>query len=151
MLFGVVNAQIAFQRMMNTVLADCIASDFCRVYIGGTAVYSNTYREHAAHLNAMLSAVETSRPVSKQPECFARYHQTVHLDYLVGVGGIRVDPSTTRAIDEYLEPHTVSEVHSFLGLAGYCSRIRRARRTALRPYSCRLAIVLGVPTGSDSQ
>ena len=44
----------------------------------------------------------------------------MHLDHLVGAGGIRVDPSTARAIGEYPEPRNESEASSFLGLAGYC-------------------------------
>ena len=118
--FGLVNAPAVFQRMMNTALADCIASGFCRVYIDDIVVYSKTYEEHVAHLDAVLSAIEASRLVCKPPKCYVGYRQIVHLGHLVGSGGIRVDPSTTRAIDEYPEPRNASEVRSFLGLAGYC-------------------------------
>ena len=71
------------------------------MYIDDIVVYSRTYDEHAAHLGAVLSAIEANRLVCKPSKCFVGCRQIVHLGRLVGVGGIRVDPSTTRAIDEY--------------------------------------------------
>ena len=68
MQFGLVNAPVVFQRMMNTALADCIASGFCRVYISDIAVYSKTHEEHTAHLDAVFSVIEASRLVYKPPE-----------------------------------------------------------------------------------
>ena len=118
--FGLVNAPTVFQRMMNTTLADCIASGFCRVYIGDIAVHSKTYEKHVAHIDAVISAAESICIVCKPPKCFAGYRQNVHLGHLVDAGGIPADHSTTRAIDEYPEPRNTSEVRSVLGLAGYC-------------------------------
>ena len=106
--------------MMHTTLADCIASVFCCVYIGGIVVYSKTHEEHIAHLDAVLSAIEASRLGYKPPECYAGYRQIVHPGHLVGAGSIRVDPPTARSIDEYPEPRNASEVRSFFGLVGYC-------------------------------
>ena len=103
MLFGLVNAPAVFQRMMDTALADCIARGFCRVYIDEIVVYSKTNEEHVAHLDDVLLAIDANRLMCKPPKCFVGYRQIVHLGHLVGSGGIRVDHSTARAIDEYPE------------------------------------------------
>ena len=39
--------------------------------------------------------------------------------------GIRVDPTKIKAIVNWKPPRNVTEVRSFLGLAGYCRRFMR--------------------------
>jgi hypothetical protein len=41
------------------------------------------------------------------------------LGYIISNGGISVDPATVKEIVEWSIPSTVTEVRSFLGLAGY--------------------------------
>ncbi|XP_047171847.1 uncharacterized mitochondrial protein AtMg00860-like [Vigna umbellata] len=44
------------------------------------------------------------------------------LGHVVSAGGISVDPAKVRAVLEWESPRSVSEVRSFVGLAGYYRR-----------------------------
>jgi hypothetical protein len=46
----------------------------------------------------------------------------VFLGYVVTAQGIEVDPAKIEAISSWLQPKTVTQVHSFLGLAGFYKR-----------------------------
>ncbi|GJS40069.1 putative reverse transcriptase domain-containing protein [Tanacetum coccineum] len=46
----------------------------------------------------------------------------IHLEHVINRGDIHVDPSKIEAVKNWKAPRTQSEVHSFLGLAGYYYR-----------------------------
>jgi hypothetical protein len=46
----------------------------------------------------------------------------VFLGFVVSAKGVEVDEEKIKAIREWMPPQNVSQVRSFLGLAGFCRR-----------------------------
>ncbi|GJT85582.1 hypothetical protein Tco_1067299 [Tanacetum coccineum] len=62
------------------------------------------------------------RPSSSPWGAPTREEHEVHLGHVINGDGIHVDPSKIEAVKKWKAPRTPSEVHSFLGLAGYYRR-----------------------------
>jgi hypothetical protein len=48
--------------------------------------------------------------------------QVAFLGDVISKGGISIDPSKVQVVLSWKEPTSVSDIQSFLGLAGYCRR-----------------------------
>ncbi|KAL0543592.1 hypothetical protein IC582_018692 [Cucumis melo] len=98
MSFGLTNAPAVFMDLMNRVFREFLDT-FVIVFIDDILIYSKTEAEHEEHL----------RMVS-------------FLGHVVSKAGVSVDPAKIEAVTGWTRPSTVSEVRSFLGLAGYYRR-----------------------------
>ncbi|TYK21327.1 ty3-gypsy retrotransposon protein [Cucumis melo var. makuwa] len=98
MSFGLTNAPAVFMDLMNRVFKDFLDS-FVIVFIDDILIYSKTEAEHEEHL-----------------------HQVTFLGHVVSSEGVFVDPSKIEAVTNWPQPSMVSEICSFLGLAGYYRR-----------------------------
>ena len=92
------------------------------VFIDDILVYSRSEEEHIRHLRFVLQTLREHQLYAK----FSKYEfwldQVVFLGHIVSKDGIQVDPKKIEAITEWPRSTTVSEVRSFLGLAGYYRR-----------------------------
>jgi hypothetical protein len=55
----------------------------------------------------------------KLSKCEFWLKQDYFLGHIISEGGISVDPSKIQDVLSWEDPKNVSEIHSFLGLAGY--------------------------------
>ncbi|KAA0042480.1 pol protein [Cucumis melo var. makuwa] len=92
MSFGLTNAPAVFMDLMNRVFREFLDT-FVIVFIDDILIYSKTEAEHEKHLR-----------------------------HVVSKAGVSVDPAKIEAVTSWTRPSTVSEVRSFLGLAGYYRR-----------------------------
>ncbi|KAA0045416.1 pol protein [Cucumis melo var. makuwa] len=120
MSFGLTNAPTVFMDLMNRVFKDFL-NTFVIVFIDDILVYSKTEVEHEEHLR-----------------------------HVVSEDGVSVDPAKIKVVTNWPRPSTVSEVRSFLGLAGYYRR--KAYENSFQNLKQKLvtAPVLTVPDGSGS-
>ncbi|KAL4362299.1 hypothetical protein GQ457_04G021100 [Hibiscus cannabinus] len=98
--FGLTNASAAFMDLMNRVFHEYL-DQFVVVFIDDILVYSQTEEDHDRHLRLM---------------------EVVFLGHVVSSEGIRVDPKKVEAVVNWKQPKMVTEIRSFLGLAGYYRR-----------------------------
>jgi hypothetical protein len=59
---------------------------------------------------------------AKLSKCSFYQKQIHYLGHIISEEGIKVDPEKIRAIEGWPTPRNVSEVRSFMGLAGYYRR-----------------------------
>ncbi|KAA3471063.1 DNA/RNA polymerases superfamily protein [Gossypium australe] len=109
MAFGLRNAPAIFMDLMNWIFRPYL-DRFIVVFIDDILIYSYDEPEHAEHLRIVLQTL-------RDKHFFANF-----LGHIVSVAGIRVDPSKISAVIDWKPPRNVTEVCSFLRLAGYYKR-----------------------------
>ena len=95
---------------------------FVIVFIEDILVYSKNNTEHAMHLRLVLQTLREHQLYAKFSKCEFWLEEVAFLGHVVSKKGIQVDPKKIEAITEWPRPTTVTEVRSFLGLAGYYRR-----------------------------
>ncbi|GKC24594.1 reverse transcriptase [Tanacetum coccineum] len=78
-----------------------------------------TREEHEDHLRIVLEILRQKKLYAKFSKCDFWLGQVAFLGHIVSVDGITMDPGKVEAITKWPRPTTVTEVRSFLGLAGY--------------------------------
>ncbi|XP_016205923.1 uncharacterized protein LOC107646239 [Arachis ipaensis] len=92
------------------------------MFIDDILIYSRTEKEHEEHLRMVLQILKEKKPYAKLSKCEFWAKEVKFLGHVVSNGGIGVDPAKIEVVLEWEQPKTVTEIRSFLGLAGYCQR-----------------------------
>ncbi|KAM2782206.1 hypothetical protein COP1_011852 [Malus domestica] len=95
---------------------------FVIVFIDNILVYSKSKADHIQHLNLVLKKLREHRLYSKFSKCQFCLTQVAFLGHVVSVQGIQVYPQKIAAMENWEQPRNITEVQSFLGLAGYYRR-----------------------------
>jgi hypothetical protein len=115
MSFGLTNALAYFMYLMNIVFMPEL-DKFVVVFIDDILVYSENEKDHEEHLRIVLTRLRDHKLYDK----FSKYE--FWLKKVLSENGVSVDPSKVQEVMDWKTPITVSEVRSFLGLAGYYRR-----------------------------
>ena len=107
--------------MMNKVFMDFL-DKFVVVFIDDILIYSKSKDEHKEHLRAVLQRLRDHQLYAKFSKCEFWLQQVGFLGHILSAEGISVDPSKVKDVLDWSAPTTVSEIRSFLGLAGYYRR-----------------------------
>ena len=116
--FGLTNAPAAFMDLMNRVFCPYL-DQFVVVFIDDILVYSKDAQEHEHHLRIVLQILRDNQLFAKLSKCDFWLKEVSFLGHIVSTEGIRVDPMKIEAVMNWKPPRNVTEVRSFLGLAGY--------------------------------
>ena len=119
--FGLTNAPAVFMDLMNRIFRTYL-DQFVVVFIDDILIYSRDETEHAEHLRIVLQTLRDKQLYAKFSKCEFWLREVSFLGHVVSASGIWVDPSKISAILDWKPPRNVSEVRSFLGLAGYYRR-----------------------------
>ena len=122
--FGLTNAPAAFMDLMNRVFRPYV-DQFVVVFIDDILVYSKDAQEHEQHLRIVLETLREKKLYAKLSKCDFWLKEVSFLGHIVSAEGIRVDPAKIEAVVNWKSPQNVTEVRSFLGLAGYYRRFVR--------------------------
>ncbi|KAL4020667.1 hypothetical protein IC575_019448 [Cucumis melo] len=121
MSFGLTNAPAVFMDLMIRVFKDFLDS-FVIVFINDILIYSKTEAEHEEHLHQVLETLRANKLYAKFSKCEFWLRKVTFLGHVVSIEGVSVDPAKIEAVTNWPRPSTVSEIRSFLGLAGYYRR-----------------------------
>ena len=119
--FGLTNAPAAFMDLMNRVFKPFL-DQFVVVFIDDILIYSKTEEEHAQHLEIVLQILRKHKLYAKLKKCDFWLNKVSFLGHIISGEGISPDPTKIQAIVDWKRPTTVTEIRSFLGLAGYYRR-----------------------------
>ena len=95
---------------------------FVVVFIDDILIYSKNEEEHEEHLRLVLKKLREHKLYAKFSKCEFWLKEVGFLGHVVSGEGIAVDPSKVEAVTEWIAPTSVTEIRSFLGLAGYYRR-----------------------------
>ncbi|WVZ93397.1 hypothetical protein U9M48_039379 [Paspalum notatum var. saurae] len=93
--------------MMNSVFMNEL-DKFVVVFIDDILIYSRNEKEHEEHLRIVLTRLREHKLYAKFSKCAFWLKE-----------GVAVDPSKVEDVLNWKQPETVTEIRSFLGLAGY--------------------------------
>ncbi|XP_024172170.1 uncharacterized protein LOC112178219 [Rosa chinensis] len=119
--FGLTNAPAAFMDLMNRMFSPYL-DKFVVVFVDDILVYSKTLEDHDQHLWIVLQLLREKELFAKFKKCEFWQREIKFLGHVISKDGISVDPSKVEAVMNWGQPTTVTEVRSFLGLAGYYRR-----------------------------
>ncbi|WVZ58359.1 LOW QUALITY PROTEIN: hypothetical protein U9M48_008638 [Paspalum notatum var. saurae] len=127
MSFGLTNAPAFFMYMMNSVFMNYSTM----VFIDDILIYTKNEEEHAEHLQIVLSWLREHKLYAKFSKCPFWLKEVGFLGHILSEKGVAVDPSKVECVLNWKQPETVTEIRSFLGLAGYyCRFIKGFSKTA---------------------
>ncbi|GJT05309.1 putative reverse transcriptase domain-containing protein [Tanacetum coccineum] len=95
---------------------------FVIVFIDDILVFSKSKEEHEEHLRTVLQILRQEKLYAKFSKCEFWLSKVAFLGHIVSAEGITMDPAKVEAITKWPRPTSVTEVRSFLGLAGYYRR-----------------------------
>ncbi|WVZ50490.1 hypothetical protein U9M48_001736 [Paspalum notatum var. saurae] len=121
MSFGLTNAPAFFMYMMNSVFMNEL-DKFVVVFIDDILVYSKSEEEHEEHLRTVLTRLREHQLYAKFSKCAFWLREVSFLGHILSEKGVAVDPSKVEDVLNWKQPETVTEIRSFLGLAGYYRR-----------------------------
>jgi hypothetical protein len=130
--FGLTNAPSSFMRLMNEVLHAFIGK-FVVVYFDDIFIYNKSMDEHVDHMRVVFNALRDARLFGNLEKCTFCTDRVLFLSYVVTPQGIEVDQDKVEAIHGWPMPKTITQVRSFLGLAGFYRRFVKDFSTIATP------------------
>jgi hypothetical protein len=84
--------------------------------------YTRSEEEYEGHLRLVLQKLRDHKLYAKLSKCEFWLKEVAFLGHVISKGGISVDPSKVQDVLNWKAPMSVSDIWSFLGLAGYYRR-----------------------------
>jgi hypothetical protein len=120
--FGLCNAPSTFQIVMNHVFRPFLYHFFL-FFFDDILIYRKTWTDHLSHVDRVLHLLSQHQLFLKQSKCAFGTSKVEYLGHLVGKYGVRVDPKTIEAMQDWPHPNTLKILRGFLGLTGYLSQV----------------------------
>jgi len=132
MSFGLTNAPAYFMNLMNKIFMDEL-DKFVVVFIDDILIYLKSVKEHEQHLRVVLEKLRVHRLYAKFSKCEFWTEKVAFLSHILTAEGVAVDPEKVEAVSNWQQPTNVSEIRSFLRLAGYYRRFIEGFSKIARP------------------
>jgi hypothetical protein len=121
MSFGLTNVPAYFMYLMNKMFMEYL-DRFILVFIDDILIFSKTMEEHEEHLMLVLEKLRSNQLYAKFSKCEFWLTEVAFLGHVISAGGVSVDPGKVKDALNWMPRTTISEILSFLGLAGYYHR-----------------------------
>jgi hypothetical protein len=107
--------------LMNNVLSKFL-DRFVLVFIDDILIYSKNREEHEEHLRLVLQVLRENHLYANLSKCDFFQKQVHYLGHVISKEGVALDPDKIGSTMEWPTPKDVSDIRSFMGLAGYYRR-----------------------------
>jgi hypothetical protein len=115
--FGLTNAPAYFMNLMNKVFMEELER-FVVMFIDDILIYSETVEEHEEHLRIVLERLRQQKLYAKFSKCEFWMEKVAFLGHVLSAEGITVDPSKVESVTQWEQPLNVTDIRSFLEMAG---------------------------------
>jgi hypothetical protein len=92
------------------------------IFIDDILIFSKMEEEHEKHLRLVFEKLRSNQLYAKFNKCEFWLTEVVFLGHVISAGGVLVNPSKVKDVLNWMPSMNVSEIQSFLGLAGYYHR-----------------------------
>jgi hypothetical protein len=124
MLFGLSNASVTFQALMNDVLRPFLRR-FVLVFFDDILIYSSSWVEHLQHLGIVLNTLRAHQLHLKCSKCSFGASSVAYLGHLISVGSVTMDADMVATVASWPMPRSARGLQGILGLAGYYRKFIR--------------------------
>ena len=118
---GLSTAPATFQRLMQSTMNDLVFQ-ILLVYLDDLLIYSRTFDEHLERLQMVFDRLREVGLKLNPKKCHLARKEVEYLGYTVSDAGISTSKGKIEAVTLWPVPHTLKELRSFLGFAGYYRR-----------------------------
>ena len=132
MSFGLTNAPAYFMYLMNKVFMEYL-DKFVVVFIDDILIYSKDEGEHEEHLRMVLQKLRDHQLYAKFSKCEFWMKEVAFLGHVMSAEGVAVDPGKVKDVLDWQSPSSVTQVRSFLGMAGYYRRFIEGFSSVAKP------------------
>ncbi|KAE9118896.1 hypothetical protein PF005_g8922 [Phytophthora fragariae] len=120
--FGLSNAPVTFQRLMNGVLRGLTWTS-CLVYLDDIIIFSKGgIGEHVVKLASVLERLSTAGLTLKLKKCVFATKAMEYLGHMPSADSVQPLDRLVTAVTEFARPSNPDEVRRFVHLAGYYRR-----------------------------
>ena len=128
--FGLAQAPAYFQNLMNKVLNGL---SYAIAYLDGIVIFSETPKEHLAHIRVVLKRLQAANLRMKRIKCSFFKKELHYLGHLLTTECIKPQLEKVKAISELKPPKTQKCIREFLGMVGYYRKFIHRFADAGRP------------------
>ena len=121
MSFGLTGAPATFQRTMEHIMRG-LNYEILWIYLDDVILLGHDVDQMIERLQLVFDRFRSANLKLKPKKCHLFKTELEFLGHIVSAKGISTDPKKTERVREWSIPKNVSEVRSFLGLAGYYRR-----------------------------
>ena len=115
--FGLCNAPVTFQRLMDNILRDPeweAGRDYIDVIIG-----SSTFDNHIRYKTNMFQELQKAKLKVELNKYLFEKKKVIYLEHEISTERVRPNPAKIKAINKMQLPIDIYELRSFLGLTSY--------------------------------
>ena len=140
---------------MNSVFSRYL-DKFVLVFLDNIIIYSKNEEEHEENPILTLQLLRDHKLYAKLSKCDFYKDRIQYLGHMISEEGIYMDPDKIEAIMSWPTPRNVTDVRSFMGLAGYYRRFIEGFSkvahaiTSLQKKGMKFEWTLGVKNASSS-
>lgn len=131
--FGLKTAPSRFQRLVNTVLKELIASGDVVVYMDDILVATETLEHHMIVLKRLFGLMVANKLELRMDKCKFLFTEVQYLGYKISERGISPTAQGIEAVTNFPIPKNVKDVQSFLGLSSYFRKFVEGFSTVAKP------------------
>ena len=114
--FGLFDAPSTFQRLMNFIFDNLIASGILAVYLDDLLIHTVTWQEHLQVVAKVLRRLQQFNLKLQLRKCKWGSTKLKFLGFTISHEGLTLDPAKVLDIDNFPVPYDVKQLQSFLGL-----------------------------------
>jgi hypothetical protein len=119
--FGLKNAPVTFQRMMDKILKEHIG-EFVTVYLDDIIIYSENFNKHIEHIKKVLEKLEENNLIVKLKKCNFGNRKIEYLGHEIGKNRIKPNEHKIKRIRDMKRPKNAKGIRSFVMLCSYYRR-----------------------------
>ncbi|KAL5006251.1 hypothetical protein ScPMuIL_015057, partial [Solemya velum] len=121
-----------FQRLMQTCMGDLHLA-ICLLFLDDIIVYSSTWEEHLARLEAVFQRLEQYGLKLKPSKCSFGKKDVRYLGHIVSEHGIQTDPEKVSVVENWPAPTCTKSLQRYLGFIGFYRRYIQGFSKIARP------------------
>jgi len=116
--FGLKNAPVTFQRLINNTLREYL-DDFAITYLNDILIYSDDLEMHHSHMHKILEKLNKRALYVKKSKSRFETKEIKFLNYVIQSEQIEKNPKKTNAVRNWPSLKQVKKVQAFLRLTNY--------------------------------